>query len=47
MFAQRYPRYLLRIVNRHEEFYGLLMLIVERYYLKKHSTHTVLVSGNC
>lgn len=37
VFAQRYPRYLLRIVNRHEEFYGLLMLIVERYYLKKHN----------
>ncbi|KAI0285103.1 hypothetical protein BGY98DRAFT_930604 [Russula aff. rugulosa BPL654] len=33
VFAQRYPRYLLRIVNRHEEFYGLIMLYVERHYL--------------
>ncbi|PPR02469.1 hypothetical protein CVT24_002018 [Panaeolus cyanescens] len=37
VFAQRYPRYLLRIVNRHEEFYALIMLIVERHYLKKHN----------
>ncbi|KDR83451.1 hypothetical protein GALMADRAFT_274898 [Galerina marginata CBS 339.88] len=35
VFAQRYPRYLLRIVNRHEEFYALVMLIVENHYLKK------------
>ncbi|EJT97716.1 hypothetical protein DACRYDRAFT_119374 [Dacryopinax primogenitus] len=33
-FAQRYPRYLLRIVNRHEEFYALLMLVIERHYLR-------------
>jgi len=32
VFGQRYPRYLLRIVNRHEEFYALIMLLVERYY---------------
>jgi hypothetical protein len=37
VFAQRYPRYLLRIVNRHEEFYSLIMLYVERHYLRKHS----------
>ncbi|KAI5894258.1 uncharacterized protein SCHCODRAFT_02624182 [Schizophyllum commune H4-8] len=37
VFAQRYPRYLIRIVNRHEEFYALIMLIVERYYLRKHN----------
>ncbi|CAA7260260.1 unnamed protein product [Cyclocybe aegerita] len=37
VFAQRYPRYLLRIVNRHEEFYALIMLVVERHYLKKHN----------
>ncbi|OCH87891.1 hypothetical protein OBBRIDRAFT_780967 [Obba rivulosa] len=37
VFAQRYPRYLLRIVNRHEEFYALLMLFVERHYLRRHS----------
>ncbi|KAG7448928.1 uncharacterized protein BT62DRAFT_979053 [Guyanagaster necrorhizus] len=36
VFAQRHPRYLLRIVNRHEEFYAILMLIVERHYLKNH-----------
>ncbi|PCH41254.1 hypothetical protein WOLCODRAFT_137274 [Wolfiporia cocos MD-104 SS10] len=36
VFAQQYPRYLLRIVNRHEEFYALLMLLVERHYLRKH-----------
>ena len=36
VFAQRYPRYLLRIVNRHEEFYALIMLFVERHYLRTH-----------
>ncbi|KZT71595.1 hypothetical protein DAEQUDRAFT_665922 [Daedalea quercina L-15889] len=36
VFAQRYPRYLLRVVNRHEEFYALLMFFVERHYLRKH-----------
>ncbi|CDO68720.1 hypothetical protein BN946_scf184652.g47 [Trametes cinnabarina] len=34
VFAQSYPRYLLRIVNRHEEFYALLMFFVERHYLR-------------
>ncbi|KAH9482953.1 Peroxisome assembly protein 12 [Psilocybe cubensis] len=37
VFAQRYPRYLLRVVNRHEEFYALVMLIVERHYLRSHN----------
>jgi len=37
VFAQRYPRYLLRIVNGHEEFYAAIMFIVERHYLKKHN----------
>jgi hypothetical protein len=37
VFAQRHPRYLLRIVNRHEEFYALIMIYVERYYLRKYS----------
>ncbi|KAH8118535.1 cyclin-dependent protein kinase inhibitor [Phellopilus nigrolimitatus] len=37
VFAQRYPRYLLRVVNRHEEFYALVMLIVERHYLRTHA----------
>ncbi|KAG8682271.1 ubiquitin-protein ligase peroxin 12 [Ceratobasidium sp. 395] len=34
VFAQQYPRYLIRIVNYFEEFYSLLMLVVERHYLK-------------
>ncbi|EJD01250.1 cyclin-dependent protein kinase inhibitor [Fomitiporia mediterranea MF3/22] len=37
VFAQRYPRYLLRIVNRHEEFYALLMFFVEKHYLRTHA----------
>lgn len=37
VFAQRYPRYLIRIVNRHEEFYAFIMFFVERHYLRKHS----------
>ena len=41
VFAQRYPRYLLRVVNRHEEFYALLMFFVERHYLRKHGTFYV------
>ncbi|EGG13001.1 uncharacterized protein MELLADRAFT_87096 [Melampsora larici-populina 98AG31] len=34
VFAQSHPRYLLRIVNRHDECFALLMLFIERYYLK-------------
>lgn len=41
VFAQQYPRYLLRIVNKHEEFYALLMLFVERHYLKTYGNHRV------
>ncbi|KAF9569403.1 hypothetical protein CPC08DRAFT_701895 [Agrocybe pediades] len=37
VFAQRHPRYLLRIVNRHEEFYAFIMLLVEHHYLTKHN----------
>ncbi|KAF7331871.1 Cyclin-dependent protein kinase inhibitor [Mycena kentingensis (nom. inval.)] len=37
VFAQRYPRYLLRIVNKHEEFYAAIMFFVERHYLRKHN----------
>ncbi|KAJ7067971.1 Pex12 amino terminal region-domain-containing protein [Mycena amicta] len=37
VFAQRYPRYLLRIVNRHEEFYAAIMFFIERHYLRKHN----------
>ena len=36
VFAQRYPRYLLRLVNKHEEFYATLMFFVERHYLRKY-----------
>ncbi|GAA5804438.1 Pex12 amino terminal region-domain-containing protein [Helicostylum pulchrum] len=35
IYAQRYPRLLLRLVNNHEEFYAILMLLVERHYLKE------------
>ncbi|ORZ01803.1 Pex12 amino terminal region-domain-containing protein, partial [Syncephalastrum racemosum] len=35
IYAQRYPRLLIRFVNNHEEFYALLMLFVERHYLKE------------
>ncbi|SDA01744.1 BZ3501_MvSof-1269-A2-R1_Chr8-2g09830 [Microbotryum saponariae] len=34
VFAQRNPRYLLRIVNRHDEFFAVVMFFVERHYLK-------------
>ncbi|KAG5355449.1 Peroxisome assembly protein 12 [Yarrowia sp. C11] len=33
-YAQRHPRYLLRIVNRYDELYALLMGLVEYYNLK-------------
>ncbi|ORX37527.1 Pex12 amino terminal region-domain-containing protein [Kockovaella imperatae] len=36
-FAQRYPRYLLRILNHHEEFFACVMLLIERHHLKKHN----------
>ncbi|WWC92657.1 uncharacterized protein L201_007616 [Kwoniella dendrophila CBS 6074] len=35
--AQRYPRYLLRVLNHHEEFFALLLLILERHHLKRHN----------
>ncbi|ORX47406.1 hypothetical protein DM01DRAFT_1339037 [Hesseltinella vesiculosa] len=37
VYAQRYPRLLIRLVNHHEEFYAILMLLVERHYLKEWS----------
>ncbi|CED83442.1 Predicted E3 ubiquitin ligase involved in peroxisome organization [Phaffia rhodozyma] len=37
VLAHSYPRYLIPVVNRHEEFYALLMLLVERHHLLKHS----------
>ncbi|KAF9905388.1 ubiquitin-protein ligase peroxin 12 [Linnemannia zychae] len=36
VYAQRYPRYLIRIVNRYEEFYAVLMFFVERHYLREY-----------
>ncbi|RGB24089.1 Pex12 amino terminal region-domain-containing protein [Rhizophagus diaphanus] len=36
VYAQRYPRYLLRIVNRFDEFYAVAMLLTERQYLKNY-----------
>lgn len=38
ILAQRHPRYLLRIVNRHDEFYAAGMYFVERHYLKTWGT---------
>ncbi|KAI8337687.1 Pex12 amino terminal region-domain-containing protein [Chlamydoabsidia padenii] len=35
VYAQRYPRLLIRLVNNHEEFYALLMFLIERHYLKE------------
>lgn len=32
--THRYPRYLLRILNNYDEFYALVSLAVERYYLR-------------
>ena len=32
--TQRYPRYLLRVLNSYDELYALLMLLVERHYLR-------------
>jgi hypothetical protein len=32
--AHRYPRYFLRILNSFDELYALLMLLVERYFLR-------------
>ncbi|KAI1821536.1 Pex12 amino terminal region-domain-containing protein [Xylaria intraflava] len=32
--TQRYPRYLLRVLNSYDELYALAMLVVERHYLR-------------
>ncbi|RHZ59980.1 hypothetical protein Glove_360g37 [Diversispora epigaea] len=37
VYAQRYPRYLLRIVNRYDELYTIMMLFIEKHYLKEWS----------
>ena len=34
--THRHPRYLLRVLNSFDELYAVLMLLVERYYLKTH-----------
>jgi peroxin-12 len=34
--THRHPRYLLRVLNSFDELYTLLMLLVERHYLKTH-----------
>jgi hypothetical protein len=47
VFAQSYPRYLLRVVNRHEELYALAMFFVERHYLRKHSQSVRGDRANC
>ncbi|KAJ2664402.1 ubiquitin-protein ligase peroxin 12 [Coemansia sp. RSA 1199] len=36
VYAHRYPRYLVRILNWHEEVYAALMLAVERHYLRNY-----------
>jgi peroxin-12 len=33
--THRHPRYLIRILNRYNEVYALLMLLVERHYLSR------------
>lgn len=35
--THRHPRYLLRVLNSFDEIYAVLMLLVERHYLKTHS----------
>ncbi|KAI8822974.1 Pex12 amino terminal region-domain-containing protein [Fimicolochytrium jonesii] len=35
VYAQRYPRYLLRMANRTDELFALLMAVVERWYLRE------------
>ncbi|CAG8560328.1 8192_t:CDS:2 [Cetraspora pellucida] len=35
VFTQRYPRYLLRFVNRFDELYAIVMLFVEKHFLEE------------
>jgi hypothetical protein len=37
VLATRYPRYVLRFSNRHEETYAAMMFFIERHYLKQWS----------
>jgi len=39
-FAQRYPQHLIQLLHRHNEVYATLLLVLERYHLKKHSQWT-------
>ncbi|KAA1111466.1 ubiquitin-protein ligase peroxin 12 [Puccinia graminis f. sp. tritici] len=34
VFAQRYPRYLIKLLNHHDEVFAVMMYFIERYYLK-------------
>ncbi|KAJ2082072.1 ubiquitin-protein ligase peroxin 12 [Coemansia sp. RSA 988] len=36
VYAHRYPRYLVRALNWHEELYAAVMLLVERHYLRNY-----------
>ncbi|KAJ1734394.1 ubiquitin-protein ligase peroxin 12 [Coemansia biformis] len=36
VYAHRHPRYLVRVLNWHEEVYAALMLLVERHYLRSY-----------
>ncbi|KAI9501650.1 Pex12 amino terminal region-domain-containing protein [Coemansia spiralis] len=36
VYAHRYPRYLIQILNWHEEVYAAIMLFVERHYLRNY-----------
>jgi len=47
VLAQRHPRYLLRIVNRFDEIYSLLMLAVERHYLYTWSMYDTRLTSRC
>lgn len=46
VLAQRNPRYLLRVVNRFDEIYTLLMLAVERHYLRTWSMYACCCMTN-
>ncbi|KAH9453856.1 hypothetical protein MJO28_012784 [Puccinia striiformis f. sp. tritici] len=37
IFAQRYPRYLIKLLNHHDEVFAVMMYLIERYYLKNWS----------
>ncbi|KAJ1897287.1 ubiquitin-protein ligase peroxin 12 [Kickxella alabastrina] len=36
VYAHRYPRYLVRVLNWHEEVFAALMVAVERHYLRRY-----------